>query len=148
MQTLIIGYGNPLREDDGVGWRVGEQLANEALPDVQVLLRHQLTPELAEPISKSKQVIFIDACVTGETGSMKQEQVSPARTSPARFSHQTDPAGLLSLAELLYGACPAANIIAVSGERFGYREQLSPRIQAALPAVIRRVHELLGIENG
>ena len=31
-QILVIGYGNPLRGDDGVGWRVAEAAA-AVLPD-------------------------------------------------------------------------------------------------------------------
>lgn len=60
--VLILAYGNPLRRDDGVGWVIGERLAEmlrEDVADVRVL--HQLTPELAEPISRAGAVIFIDA---------------------------------------------------------------------------------------
>ena len=59
---LLLCYGNPLRRDDGVGWVIGERLAEmlrEDVADVRVL--HQLTPELAEPISRAGAVIFIDA---------------------------------------------------------------------------------------
>jgi hydrogenase maturation protease len=49
--TLIIGYGNPLREDDGVGWQVADQLLKNSEGSIKVLTAHQLTPELAEPIS-------------------------------------------------------------------------------------------------
>ncbi|MBK7179706.1 MAG: hypothetical protein IPH82_21430 [Chloroflexi bacterium] len=28
MNSLLIGYGNPLRGDDGIGWRVVEEIAN------------------------------------------------------------------------------------------------------------------------
>ena len=27
--SLVIGYGNPLRSDDGVGWHVAERLADD-----------------------------------------------------------------------------------------------------------------------
>ena len=60
-RALIIGYGNPLRGDDGLGWRAAEQLA-EIIPqsEAEVIACHQLTPELAEPISRARLVIFID----------------------------------------------------------------------------------------
>ena len=80
--TLIIGYGNPLRGDDGVGPRAAELLVEEdgvtspLLPDgVQVLVCHQLTIELAPQIAEADRLILIDAIAsdattTGEPGSI------------------------------------------------------------------------------
>jgi hypothetical protein len=50
-RVLIIGYGNPLRTDDGLGWRAAYRLA-ASLKDapVEALAVHQLTPELGEAI--------------------------------------------------------------------------------------------------
>ena len=60
--VLVVGYGNPLRGDDGVGWRVAERLAaDQRLDGAAVLQRHQLTPELALDISAVSLVVFIDA---------------------------------------------------------------------------------------
>jgi Ni,Fe-hydrogenase maturation factor len=57
---LVIGIGNPLRGDDGVGrWlaqRAGRWLAPAQLRTVQ-----QLTPELAADIALASRVLFIDA---------------------------------------------------------------------------------------
>ena len=61
-RTLIIGYGNPLRGDDGVGWEVASRLA-ATIPEeaAHIMTVHQLTPELAESVSEAELVIFIDA---------------------------------------------------------------------------------------
>ncbi|MEZ4633559.1 MAG: hypothetical protein R2856_01000 [Caldilineaceae bacterium] len=40
-----------MRGDDGVGWQAAILLARELKDQVQVLARHQLTPELAEALS-------------------------------------------------------------------------------------------------
>ena len=53
MKTLIIGYGNQSRRDNGVGWFVIEQLAALNLPDVKLETAHQLEVETAETISRS-----------------------------------------------------------------------------------------------
>ena len=42
--TLIIGYGNPLREDDGVGWQVADQLLKNSEGSIKVLTAHTLAP--------------------------------------------------------------------------------------------------------
>jgi len=44
--ALIIGIGNPLRSDDGVGWVVAEQLTRDSDASSDVLTVYQLTPEL------------------------------------------------------------------------------------------------------
>src|SRR5580704_15594719 len=51
-RTLVIGYGNPLRSDDALGWHASRLLAQAlAGQEVDVITCHQLTPELAEPLS-------------------------------------------------------------------------------------------------
>jgi hydrogenase maturation protease len=64
---LIIGYGNPLRGDDGLGVEVACCL-KEIIRDesVEVLSQHQLMPELADPVSRASLVVFVDARV-GDT---------------------------------------------------------------------------------
>ena len=80
----IRDSGNPLRGDDGVGWRVAEAVA-AALPDAvaDVLTVHQLTPELAEPISRAERVIFIDAAAEGKPGAVRCFAVEGAGGAPA-----------------------------------------------------------------
>ena len=61
-RALVIGYGNTLRADDGLGPAVAERLGSEwADEDVGVLSCQLLTPELAEPVSRAEIVVFIDA---------------------------------------------------------------------------------------
>ena len=62
--VLVIGYGNVLRSDDGVGWHVTERLASDArFASVTVLQRHQLTPELA--LDLELQARFGESAVVG-----------------------------------------------------------------------------------
>ena len=66
--ALVIGYGNELRGDDAAGPRVAAAVEQWQIPDVRVLIRHQLTPELADPIASSGLVIFVDAALDAEGG--------------------------------------------------------------------------------
>ena len=50
--VLVIGYGNTLRNDDGVGPRVAEALEALQLPGVRTLSCALLAPETAEPVSR------------------------------------------------------------------------------------------------
>ncbi|PPT05423.1 NADH-reducing hydrogenase maturation factor [Geitlerinema sp. FC II] len=64
---LVIGYGNSLRGDDGIGRAIAEQVASWNLPHVRSLSLHQLTPELAEELSRVDRAVFIDACIDGDS---------------------------------------------------------------------------------
>ena len=55
VRLLVIGVGNPLREDDGVGWRLAEALAQAG---VEVHTCHQLLPELAAELGRVDLVLF------------------------------------------------------------------------------------------
>ena len=57
--SLVIGIGNPLRGDDGIGWRLAAQLPAGA--GLVVRCRQQLTPELAEELAAVERVLFLDA---------------------------------------------------------------------------------------
>ena len=48
-QVLIVGYGNPLRCDDGLGWCAAEALSRSLpFPETEIVICHQLAPELAD----------------------------------------------------------------------------------------------------
>ncbi len=58
---LVMGYGNMLRSDDGVGQQVARAVAKWEIPNVDAIAVHQLTPELAERLTKTDIAIFVDA---------------------------------------------------------------------------------------
>ena len=143
---LVIGYGNPLRADDGFGWEVAQRLS-ALLPAgaATVVAVHQLTPELAEPIADASLVIFVDVDSDGAPGVVVQRTVDPSEGAPAVFSHEAQPQTLLALADRLYGRCPSGVIISVGGADFDYRAGLSPAVAAATPTALAHIRELLGI---
>jgi len=142
-KVLIIGCGNPLRGDDGLAWQALAQLERDpALGKVKMICCHQLTPELAEPVSGADRVIFIDAR-TGETpGQVDLDRIEPATFVGSSFSHRLDPPALLGYAEKLYGKRPEAFMASVAAESFGYGEELSDTVRASLATLLLRVVEL------
>jgi len=139
-RVLIIGYGNPLRADDGVGWQAARRLAELRQDEfVETLALHQLTPELAEPISRADLVIFIDASHDGSPGSWKCERLVAGTTAGNSLAHHFTPASLLTYAQAIFQASPFALVISVAGASFAYHEQLTPCVEKALPQVIEHV---------
>lgn len=142
MTLLVIGYGNPLRGDDGVGWRVVERL--QGVEGITAVSSHQLLPEHAYLIWQVDHVLFVDATVEGQPGEIRIQPLVP-ETYGAASSHQMSPAVLLAYAEQIFGRFPPAHLITITGQHFGYEEQLSPLVMNKLDEVCQIV---TGTENG
>lgn len=132
MNCWIIGYGNPLRGDDAVGFEAAERLGGVAL--------HQLTPEWMEPISRAERVIFIDAGAEGVPGAIRERTLEPG-PSPAAFTHFATPEALLAGARALYGRCPPATLITITGSDFEIGRPLSPPVRRALETLLLHFSE-------
>jgi len=143
-RVLVIGWGNPARGDDGLAWHALKQLAAGPLgEDVAVLLRHQLTPELAERVLPAERVIFVDASAQQPPGQIRCRRLSPAAGEPAFFSHHLAPGTLLALTQTLFGRCPEAFSLSVGGADFSFSDALSPRVRNSLPRLLRCIRRRL-----
>jgi len=141
--TLILGLGNPLRADDGFGWRLADELVEADLPEgVGVYACHQLTPELAELLRGVALAIFLDVEIGVPPGVVCSLPVTPA-TSAEAFSHRLNPDALLALTQQLYGQAPAAYTVSVGAAELGYGMALSDTVEAALPETLGVVMALL-----
>jgi len=144
-RALVIGIGNSLRGDDGVGWHLAEELANR----VNVRCLHQLTPELAEDLAEVEQVLFIDAWLAPAGAAPSLQPFTAAGCavggSAAAGSHRLEPAQLLALAQVLYGAAPQASQLLVPAFAFPHGDVLSPDLQQSLPTARRLLREWLAL---
>lgn len=146
-RTLILGYGNADRQDDGVAWHVLAILAKhlgrgdyprseENSPEEsfqqlegtspELLFQLQLTPETAELLAEFDRVCFVDA----HTGNVPEEvHLTPVvdhyESSP--FTHHMTPSTCLALAHAVYGQVPEAILVSVRGYEFGFTRSLSLR---------------------
>ena len=144
---LVIGIGNPLRRDDGVGWRLAvewEQLHRQGAR-TRLLAVQQVLPELAATLAQHRRVLFIDAVIhrgNGPTGGgagrigpwLLPLQPQQALTRATPFSHSLEPVELLALTEALYGQVPAAQRLLLQGRRFDHGNSYSPALRRQLPA--------------
>lgn len=143
-KVLVIGYGNTLRGDDEVGFRVARMLEDcyRDDPDVQVIGAHQLTPEMAEDISASEFVLFLDAAVGEKAGEIKHATVT-LRPGPLSFAHFLDPDLLLAAADALYGCVPRAELLTINGASFEVGGSVSPAILRQMPELFERAHSIV-----
>jgi hydrogenase maturation protease len=120
---LVIGIGNSLRGDDGVGALLAEQVGGRSL--------QQLTPELAAELAGLEAVLFIDAWLAPAGAAPRITAISPA--AGAAESHRLEPPQLLAISQALYGRAPAAHLLQVPATRFEHGTTLSAELQASLP---------------
>jgi hydrogenase maturation protease len=138
--VLVIGYGNTLRRDDGVGPKVAEAVAALALPGVRALACPLLTPELAEAVSQADVVVFVDAAVDAPR-EVQRRKLAPAESSQV-MAHAARPATLLALARDVYGHAPEAWWLTIPVEELGVGEELSPLAQSGFEIALREIKQL------
>lgn len=143
-RALVLACGNSLRGDDGVAIRIVNQLENSVCDQaIEVYCQQQWTPELAEPISQSEIVVFVDVSVGETPGAVTCHQLQASRSALLDSTHQCSPEFLLLLAEELYGQRPSrAYLVTVAGAIFGLEENLSDAVLRAIPEAEERIKAL------
>jgi hydrogenase maturation protease len=150
MRTLVIGFGNPSRRDDGVGLAVVNGLrAHLGLPlldegadgfdelggTLDTLFLQQVGPELAETLAGYDRVFFVDAHA-GNYPELVHRESLEANSGRSLVSHHMKPGQLLALAAQLYGASPAAELLSVRGLDFDFGSELSPITATGISQVV------------
>src|SRR5262249_56475294 len=130
---LVIGYGNTLRTDDGVGPRVAAAVSSWGLPGLMAIAAQQLTPELAEPLAAVGLALFVDARLAGDDDALEILTLQPS-DSMGPAGHASDPRSLLALARAVYGRWPPARLIAVPAQGLSMGARLSPGARRRLAA--------------
>lgn len=152
-QTLIIGYGNPDRQDDGVAWHIlcglsqklgyripvfFDDLSTPTSTNPHLLFALQLTPEHSEIISNYQRVCFIDAHTGNIQEDLACQNITPFfQSSP--FTHHMTPQTCLSLAKTLHSAEPEAILVSVRGFEFGFAQSLSSRTKTLANRAINQI---------
>ena len=148
-KLLLLGYGNPDREDDGVAWHILSALIiklglippesyEDEFPELTLIdfdFQLQLTPEMAEEIAEYNYVCFIDA----HTGNIPEtvrliDVESEFQNSP--FTHHLTPQSLISMCENIYGKKPDAVLLSVLGHRFLFSRELSEETEQIVPQAV------------
>ncbi|MGC8623864.1 MAG: hydrogenase maturation protease [Phycisphaerae bacterium] len=116
MRTLIIGYGNTLRSDDGAGpaliAALEKRMGGSQGRDWELVSCMQLTPELAAVMARSQQVIFADASVQLPAGKVTIRRIKANGAAPLNL-HQYGPDQLVQLCREIFDFRPEAWVVAI-----------------------------------
>ena len=133
--TLVIGFGNPLRGDDGAGPALVEQLEELLLADgvttTTCLAAMQLTPELADDASRYRRVVFVDASFEVLPGKATVTRIWPREQASALGHHMTAE-NLLALSQEAFGRCPEAWVAAIGVSSMELGETLTADVASAV----------------
>jgi hydrogenase maturation protease len=141
-KVLLIGYGNPAREDDGLGPAAAQAIEKLNIDGVSVDSNYQLTVEDAASAARHDVVVFVDAAVRGENPVMFYE-LEPKR-SESFTSHSVAPETILGLTHDLFNAETRGFMLGIRGYSFDmFKEEMTTEASKNLEAAIKFITPLL-----
>lgn len=149
--VLVVGVGNVLLADDGVGVFLARELAARNLPDVEVLDGGTLGLALLPYLSGRKAVVLLDA-VRGEEEAALRWLRWPLPATWARgrglSPHEGSALELLAAAELTGALPPQVWLGIVTVQEISTRVGLTPPLKERFPSLVDGVaafvHNLRG----
>lgn len=135
----VYGFGNPGRQDDGLGPMIIDKLDEESIEGITTDSNYQLNIEDADNISKSDIVIFVDASIDAdEPFSFKKIEPSAEITFT---THSMSPESVIALCGDIYGRIPEAYVLAVRGYEWEMFEGLSEKAMNNFNEAYRFLYE-------
>lgn len=156
-KTLVVGLGNPILGDDAIGWRVAEvveaRLQEETDVDAAGIAFEYLSLgglSLMERFIGYERAIIVDSIQTregkqGQVFSFALEALPDLAAGHTTAAHDTSLQTALALGRQMGAELPdEVQVVAVEADRvFDFSDQLTPAVEAAIPAAAGAVLALL-----
>ncbi|MGA7178414.1 MAG: HyaD/HybD family hydrogenase maturation endopeptidase [Thiobacillaceae bacterium] len=151
MKTLVLGIGNTLLSDEGIGVHVTQQL-QRMLPlsdDIEVLDGGTLSFTLAGPIEEADALIVVDAAqLKSSPGTLKVfegDEMDAFLLGNRKSSvHEVGLTDLMSIA-MLTGHWPEKRaLVAIQPEKVDWGDTPTPHVAAAVPLACNHIQSLIG----
>ena len=151
MKTLIVGLGNPVLGDDGVGWKVAEKICQQLPADTQVVVDYLSLGgiSLMEHLIGYDRAVLIDAFASDEDlGSIHVMNLNDMPNYSAfhiASAHDTSLQNALEMGRSLGALLPEEiTVIGIATKRiYDFSEELSPPVAEAVPQAAKIALELL-----
>jgi hydrogenase maturation protease len=158
IRTLVIGFGNLDRADDGVAFHVvnafRKRLGLAALDEdntgleelgslVDSVFIGQLVPEMIDLLDDYDRVVFVDAHVDPALDDLYCAAVSPDEAG-LTFTHHMSPATLLAFFKALNGRDLDGHLVSIRGLNFDFHRDLSIETLTLVEPAVERILALLG----
>jgi hydrogenase maturation protease len=152
VKTLVVGLGNPILGDDGIGWQIAQELQQiKKIPsDVTIECLAIGGISLMEALIDYDRAILIDAIVTrqvpvGRVNNYKLDDLPNLTSGHMGSAHDTSLINALHLGQSLGAHLPEdISVVTVESHKvYEFSEKLTPAVAAAVPEAIRIIMALL-----
>jgi hydrogenase maturation protease len=153
MKTLVIGLGNPILGDDGVGWKVVERLQSKIVnrkSEIEFDCVALGGLSLMERMVGYQRAILVDSMETGQSpeGSVSVFPIEALTNPSASHStavHDTSLLTALEVGRKMKMQVPdSVTVVAIEAKNvYDFSEELSPAVAEAVPVACEAVLELL-----
>lgn len=130
-KILIYGFGNPGRQDDGLGpefaHRMEDWAAQQHLSNVTCDSNYQLNVEDALEISSYDVVVFADATIEENVENFRLDILDPEKEIVKYTLHAASPGYILELCQEMYGKHPKTYLLRMKGYEWELAEGLTPQ---------------------
>ena len=145
LKILIYGFGNPGRQDDGLGnvftERMEQWVNNLGLEGFEFDSNYQLNIEDAAAISDKDLVVFADASVE-DIDDFVLTQVD-SDTKVAFTTHAASPGYIVRLCQDIYNLTPPTFLLHIKGYEWKFREGLTEKAVENLEAAVEMMKQKL-----
>lgn len=147
-RIAVIGIGNTLMGDDGVGVAVAALLDGSLPRNVDVYDAGTALQDMLSCVGRCERVILIDSCAAGGApGTVYRSILHPDdwETAPLGDSlHDMDVVHALRMHRLAGGSLGEVALIGIEPGEVSLREGLSPALEARMPAILQAVRDEIG----
>jgi len=150
-KTLVLGVGNLLLKDEGVGVHVAQKMMRMDLPEnVQVVDGGTATLDILPLVDGVDRLIIVDALKGGEAAGtiykLTPEDIMQDKQEPLSL-HQIDLLQTLDMCALI-GSKPSTVIIGIEPKEISFAVGLSSEVEGRIPRVIELVMEEISLFSG
>ncbi len=149
-RTIVVGLGNPLMADEGIGCRLVERLENEAgrFPGVRFVDAGTGGVRLLHLLADADTALLIDCAMMGaEPGAIRRftpDQVESVKMLAHQSLHEADILGVIRMAEQL-GQCPRRIVLfGIQPEKITCDRQLSPTLVDGMDRYLALIRQEIG----
>jgi hydrogenase maturation protease len=152
VKTLVVGLGNPILGDDGIGWQIAQTLQHvkEIPSDVSIECLAIGGISLMEELIDYDRAILIDSIVThqvpvGTVTCFKLGDLPNMTSGHMSSAHDTSLVDALQMGRSLGANLPEdITIVTVESQKvYEFSEEMTPPVEAAVPPALKIIQDLL-----
>ena len=151
-RILVLGIGNLLLKDEGVGVHIAQRMMKMSLPEnVAVVDGGTATLDILPLVNDVDRLIIVDAMKGGGTPGtiykLPPEDIAQHSQQPLLSLHQIELLQMLDMCALI-GSKPPTVIIGIEPKEIDFAVELSSEVEEKIPRVIEFILEEITLFRG